>query len=200
MSLENVTKHFGTFKVKPVWKLITVSSLLSADAGIEIQLYGVDRGSLDIVRNWEKINSVEHFNQGWAKHPTDFTVTIAMKTKGTPFEKMRRIGPGNIMFDIELDILKSNNVPVGGLSEDEATDLGLPAGWVPWLVGYEGYLGCVIQREGRVIEIGGIPVQEFECGFLKREIKPFEFYGYDTSSIEEGDGTTPSVDLTELDL
>jgi len=201
MSLEKQLKHYGVFKVKPVWRVLTPSSLIGTPS-LTKDLYGVDRGGLDVVRNWEKISSVEQFNQGWADHPTDYTITIAIKTKGTPFEILRRLSAGKEMFDIELDILMdSASKPVGSHRPDEATALGLPTGWVPWMVGFESYLGCVVQREGRTIEIGGLPVQEFECSFLHREIRPLEdYYGYTTSAIEEGDGTTPSIDLSEINL
>jgi len=201
MSLENITKNFGVFKVKPIWRLLTVSTLLSSSAGLDVQLYGVDRGTLDISRNWEKVNSVEQFNQGWTQHPTDYSITIAMKTKGIPFEIMRRLEIGNVMFDIQLDVLRSDNKVVGSLSPAEALTLELPGGWVPWLAGYEIYKGCVIQRTGRTIEIGGLPVQEFECSFLRLELTEYKFNALDVGSIESGDGSTPDVsaDIAHLE-
>ena len=190
-------KNFKIWKIKPVWNILTPSELVSVIGAspITIHLFGVDRSSLDISRNWEKINSVEQYNQGWAAHPTDFTITIALKTQGKAFEAFRRLGPAKQMFDINLDVLKNSGGPLGTPTYIEGTE----DGFVPWMVGFETYIGCVVQREGRSVEIGGIPIQEFECTFLERRIASTkDYYGWTTTEMTEGDGIGSKVNFDDL--
>jgi len=204
MSLE-VTKspNFLRWEVKPIWRVFYKSEKIGSPTEGDFTLYGVDRGSLDVVRNWEKINSVEQFNQGFAAKPTDFTITIAIKERSGSFEKLRRLSFGAIYFDIHCDILRKKTADEGSVTHgsnqhgfgDEKED---EDSFVHWLDGFEKYIGCLVEREGQTVEIGTIPIREFEIVFLEREIMKSISGKFNTKLMDEGDGSFP--DLTELGI
>ena len=155
-------KDFLRWEVKPVWTVYFPSELAGGTQS-SFTIYGVDRGSLDIARNWDKIHSVEQFNQGFVAKPEDFTFTIAIKERGDAFEKFRRLAKGGVMFDVECDLLRdTSDQPYGSRPEEHTED----ASYEPWMKGFEKYKGCVVMREGQTIELATFPVREFECEFL----------------------------------
>jgi len=180
-----ISGEFLRWEVKPIWKITYPSSLLGGETST-ITIFGVDRGSLDVSRNWEKINSVEEFNQGFVAKPIDFTITIAVKERGKGFETLRRLASAGTLFDIECDLLRETNdsTIVGERSEEEDAQ---PSDYEPWLKGFESYQGCVVNREGSTVEIATFPIREFECIFLRRVIRK---YGSKLSLLTEGAGTT----------
>jgi len=200
MSLEDIkSKNFLRWEVKPIWKVRYKSEKIGAPTDGEFFLYGVDRGSLDVVRNWEKINSVEYFNQGFAAKPTDFTITIAIKERSDAFEKIRRLSFGAIYFDIECDILRKTSADSGEITHGDnqhgfGDEKELPSKYVHWLDGFEKYIGCLVEREGQTVEIGTIPIREFEVIFLEREIMTSISGDFNTTLISEGDGSFPDLD------
>jgi len=173
------------FNVKPIWKVRAPSQrmrLPDEDPGLEFTIYGVDRGSMSISRNWRLVHSVEEYNQGFVASPPDLTITVAVKESGEAFEHLRRLGKTGTMFDVECDILRETDNP-----SDEALGLG----YEPWLQGFEIFEGCVINREGQTIDVGAFPVREFEIMFLRHEIKE-----KDDTRLREGDGTYATYDFT----
>jgi len=188
-------KDFLLWRVKPIWRIAYPSQRIGTQTDEEVIIYGVDRGGLEISRNWGKIHSVEEFNQGFVAMPQDFRITIAVKEHGDAYELLKRLGMG-VMFDIRCDILRSE----GDLSEEYAGSFE-SSDYVPWMKGYEEYIGCMIQREGQTVDIGAFPVREFEIEFLRRKINPPDEdipNPWNTKEIEEGAGTFPS--LEELGL
>ena len=189
-------------EVKPIWKIFFPSEKASVPLEDPIVLFGVDRSSLDVVRNWEKINSVEYFNQGFAAKPTDFTITISIKERSASFEKLRRLSFGAIYFDIHCDILRKTHATLGTITHGDNQHGFEPKEdadkYVQWLDGFEKYLGCLVEREGQTIEIGTIPIREFEIVFLEREIMTSISGDFNTTLISEGDGSFP--DLAELGI
>lgn len=186
--------EFLRWEVKPIWKVSYPSSLVKTSDG-EFELYGVDRGSMDISRNWEKIHSVEQFNQGFIAKPTDFTFTIAMKERGQAFEKFRRLSKAGVLFDVECNLLKKS----GLVSGDRPEENSVIENFEPWLDGMEVYRGCIVAREGQTIELAEFPVREFECEFLRHVI--LESLGdlYNTEKeLSEGDGVYPHLDDLNL--
>ncbi len=199
MSLEDInSKNLLRWEVKPIWKIAYPSEKIGSPTDF-FTLFGVDRGSLDVVRNWEKINSVEQFNQGFVAKPTDFTITIAMKELTKQFEKFRRLSFGAVYFDIQCDILRkksadggvithgSNQHGFGDEKEAEAT-------FVNWLDGFEKYIGCLVEREGQTVEVATIPIREFEIVFLGREIMKSISGDFNAELVSEGDGSFPDTD------
>ena len=184
------SKDFLRWEVKPIWRVTYPSVLVSATGQKSFTIFGVDRGSLDIVRNWEKIHSVERFNQGFVPKPGDYTFTIAVKENGDSFEKMRRLGKGGIMFDVECDLLRVNDQVYGDRPEEHTED----STYTPWLQGFEQYLGCVINREGQTIEVATFPVREFEILFLQYAIKEISTGEFSAGTLTEGDGRFPRLD------
>jgi len=188
-----IQNDFLRWEVKPVWKVVFPSALVGTLIG-DFTIFGVDRGGLDIVRNWDKIQSVEQFNQGFVAKPEDFTFTIAIKERGASFEKMRRLGKGGVLFDVSCDLLRE----VGGSTiygdRPEETDPAI--NYEPWMDGFEQYKGCIVQREGQTVELATFPVREFECEFLRHVIQAST--NFQAGSLEEGDGTFPH--LADLSL
>ena len=193
MSIQPTNKDFLRWEVKPIWKIFFPSELAGGDQG-SFTIYGVDRGSLDISRNWEKIQSVEQFNQGWIVKPTDFTFTLAVKENGDAFEKIRRLGKGGQMFDVECDLLRINDQIYGDRGVEHSED----DTFTNWLQGFERYLGCVINREGQTVEQATFPVREFEVIFLQHAIKEIPTGEYEAIELREGDGRYPQ--LNELGI
>ncbi|MHA1408713.1 MAG: hypothetical protein ACTSQY_00095 [Candidatus Odinarchaeia archaeon] len=187
-----ISGEFLRWEVKPIWKISYPSSLLGDVSGT-VTIFGVDRGSLDVSRNWEKINSVEEFNQGFVAKPTDFTITIAVKERGEGFETLRRLSSAGTLFDIECDLLREtdNTTIVGDRSEEDGIQ---GSNYEPWLKGFESYLGCVVNREGSTVEIATFPIREFECIFLRRTIRKYD----SLLKITEGAGTT--TNFSEIGL
>jgi len=187
-----VNPDFMRWEVKPIWK-ISYPSTLTGSNPTSFQIYGVDRGSMDITRNWDKIHSVEQFNQGFVAKPTDFTITIAVKEQGETFEKLRRLAKGGILFDVECDLLRdASGIPVGDRSYDRLIEQGET--FTPWLQGFEQFLGCVVNREGQTIEQATFPVREFEITFLRHAIKEITTGDFAASKLMEGDGSYPGLD------
>lgn len=184
-------KNFLQWKVKPIWKLLIPSSTIGSVVDT-IPIYGVDRGSLDISHNWVKINSVEQHNQGFADTPTDFRITIAVKEQGRGFESMRRLSAGGKLFDIQCDLLRQGtpSVDVGNLPNEYGITLST---YIPWMDGFEMYIGCIVQREGQTIDIGAFPIREFEVEFLERKILPTSSNQYNTQDIKHGNGVFNSL-------
>lgn len=198
----NPTNFFTRWEVKPIWEIKYPSKFAGLSPTDFIEIFGVDRGSLDVSHNWEKINSVERFNQGWKAKPTDFTITIAVKERGRGFEWLRRLSMGKRMFDISCSLWRRENTDAEN-DFDNSLDLpATPAGdngmdtWVQWLDGFEKYVGCVVNREGQTIEIGEIPVREFEIVFLERDIEGSENFNENLIS----QGSSPPITDDELGI
>jgi hypothetical protein len=188
MSIQPTNKDFLRWEVKPIWRIYFPSSLVGGDQS-SFTIYGVDRGSLDISRNWEKIHSVEQFNQGYVVKPSDFTFTIAVKENGDAFEKLRRLGKGGQMFDVECDLLRINDQIYGDRPEEHDGESG-----TDWMRGFEKYLGCVINREGQTVDLATFPVREFEIMFLQHAIKQIGSGDFEAEELREGDGRYPQLD------
>jgi len=189
------SKDFLRWEVKPIWTIRVPSELVGAEEET-FTVFGVDRGSLDIVRNWDKIQSVEQFNQGFVAKPEDLTFTIAVKERGRSFEILRRLSISGVLFDVSCDLLRSGDQPYGDRPE-EVVDVVEPK-YIPWLDGFEIYEGCVIQREGQTVELATFPVREFECEFLRRTIQGST--NFQADPLTEGDGTYPHLADLELEL
>ena len=190
----SLNKDFLRWEVKPIWRVYYPSELSGGQNQKRFEIFGVDRGGLDVVRNWAKINSVEEFGQGWVAKPEDLTFTIALKEHGESFEKMRRLDIGGVMFDVEVDLVReTTGLEVGDRPEEHEED----ENYVPWLNGFEKFKGCVVNRMGQTVELAEFPVREFECVFLRRTIKE-SFNSYNTEELEEGDGTYPSLDKLSI--
>lgn len=192
MSHNEHNKDFLRWEVKPIWKIRYPSSLVGEEEG-SFTIFGVDRGSMDIVRNWEKIQSLEEFNQGYVAKPTDFTFTVAIKERGASFEKFRRLAKGGILFDVEVSVLRVNDQIYGDRPEEHTEDTT----YNPWLDGFEKYLGCIVQRTGETVELATFPIREFECEFLRHAIK--DSREFQDIILIEGDGTNPSLSDLSLD-
>lgn len=192
---ETHNKEFLRWEVKPKWKIRYPSELVG-DEVETFTIFGVDRGGLDIVRNWDKIHSVEQFNQGFVAKPEDFTFTIAIKERGEAFEKIRRLAIGGVLFDVVCDLVRENDSSVYGDRPEETTEAGLD-NYIPWLDGFEQFKGCLIQREGQTVELATFPVREFECEFLRHAILPSQNFNTG-DDLEEGDGTFPHLDDLSL--
>lgn len=190
---------FLLFNVKPIWKLIFPSGLITDTRHPKspIVIYGVDRGSLDVSRNWVKIHSVEKHNQGFVKTPSDHVFTIAVKEHGEGFEALRRLDFSATMFDIVLDILRTgtSGADIDYNSEGENDTLG----YEPWMEGFEKYKGCLVNRIGQTIDIGAFPIREYEIVFLEHALLEENADGT-TTEFTEGDGTFPDLDATEMKL
>lgn len=164
------TSDFLKWDVKPIWSITYPSIIIDDNDRKTIEIYGVNRTAGDITRNWEVIDSIEQFRQGFVAKPSDIRITIAVKERGKAFEVLRRLGKGAILFDVECSIVDDDtqNEVVGN-----------------WLEGFEKYIGCVITRETQTIDIGEIPIREFECLALRHSL-----LNVDTlSELIEGDGT-----------
>ncbi len=182
--MANNNNDFLRWDVKPVWIVSVKSELTGLKAEYEFEVLGLNRSAGDINRNWEKVHSVEQFNQGRVAKPSDYTITIAVKENGNSFEAMRRISKGAIEFDIRCDLL--NDVDSHTNSETENI-----AGKKVWMRGFEKFVGCVVSRESQTIEIAEFPVREFECDALRHVI-----FGVEEADIDliEGDGTFPMTE------
>lgn len=190
-------KFFLQWSVKPKWTVTYPSQLISSTPGEHspFDIFGVERGSLDISRNWTKIHSVERFNQGFVAMPEDFTFTIGVKENGKAFEILRRLGKGAIMFDISCDVLRkelvdASTVTIGDVEVEYDVTID---GYNTWMKGYEQYIGCLINREGQSVDIGGVPIREFEIVFLQHAIKSttakIDDVALNAADLKEGDGS-----------
>ena len=190
------SNSFLRWEVKPIWKIAFPSKIVGEISPTTFDLYGVDRGALDITRNWEKINSVEQFNQGFAAKPTDLVFTIAIKEKSTQFEKFRRLSKSAVYFDVTCDILrrKSDDLPHGDNQHGFGSARIDESKYVQWLDGFEVYEGCLVNREGSTVELATIPVREFEIVFLRHNILPSISGTFNTVTVTEGDGSYPTTD------
>ncbi len=202
MSLEDINgKDFLRWEVKPIWRVYYPSSKIGTPED-SFTIFGVNRGALDIVRNWEKVNSVEVFNQGWVKKPSDMTFTIAVKERSESFEKLRRLSKSGAYFDIECDILRRTGAEGGTITHgSNQHDFGNEEedNFVHWLDGFEKYIGCVVNREGQTVEIATMPVREFEIVFLDHVIKESISGNFNSDiELEEGDGSNPTLDDINL--
>lgn len=199
MSLEDIkSKNFLRWEVKPIWKIAYPSERIGAPTDF-FTLFGVDRSSLDVNRNWEKINSVEQFNQGFAAKPTDFTITIAIKERSAEFEKFRRLDFGAIYFDIQCDILRKKTADGGIVTHGDnqhgfGDEKEAASTYVQWLDGFEKYIGCLVGRTGQTVDVGMIPIREFEVVFLERELMPSISGNFNTNLISDGDGSFADMD------
>lgn len=182
---DNPIKDLYKISIKPVWK-VTVPSEISPDDYNESKgpdgtftVYGVESGGLDINHNWEKLNSVEQYGQGWLKKPDDNTFTIAVKERGSAFENMRRISAAGLTFDVLADA-----------TTDDLKDVSDSDRIHEWLEGLDKFTGCIVLRESQTINYGEMPIREYECGFLRHIIKsPSEGdFSAQTGGIVEGDG------------
>jgi len=174
---------FLRWEVKPVWVISVKSEITGIPSEYTFEILGLNRSAGDINRNWEKVHSVEQFNQGRVAKPSDFTITIALKENGNPYEAMRRISKGAIEFDIRCDLINDVASHVDSPTENIA-------GKKVWMKGFEKFIGCVVMRESQTIEVAEFPVREFECDALRHVILGYE----DLKELVEGDGTYPSVD------
>lgn len=178
---------FLRWDVKPVWIVVAKSEILGVVSEYEFEILGLNRSAGDISRNWEKVHSVEQFNQGRVPKPSDFTITIAVKENGDSFEAMRRISKGGIEFDIRCNFI---NDVVG--HQDSPTHN--EAGKKVWLKGFEKFIGCVVMRESQTIEIAEFPVREFECDALRHVILGVDVDSVSLVDLIEGDGTFPATE------
>ncbi len=184
---ENNNNDFLKWEIKPVWIVVVKSEITGVASEFEFEILGLNRSAGDISRNWEKIHSVEQFNQGRAAKPSDFTITIAIKENGSAFEAMRRISKGGIEFDIRCDII--NDVS----SHNDSPTQNI-AGKSVWMKGFEKFLGCVVSRESQTIEIAEFPVREFECDALRHVIMGVTVGTTTLADLIEGDGTYPMTE------
>lgn len=186
MSIEN-NNDFLRWDVKPVWIISFKSDIIGTGAGeYSFEVLGLNRSAGDISRNWEKIHSVEQFNQGRAAKPGEFTITIAVKENGDAYEALRRLAVGAVEFDIRCDLISD-------VVSHQDSPVVNAAGKHVWMKGFEKFVACVCMRESQTIEIAEIPVREFECDALRHIIM-----GYKTlKALVEGDGTYPTVDAYE---
>lgn len=185
-------KDFLWWEVKPYWK-VSAPSVIVGTPTVIFAIYGVERSSGEINRDWERIHSVEQFNQGFVAKPSDIRFTIAVKEHGQAFEKLRRLAKGGIIFDVTCDLIR-DSVATSGYYGDNKGELS-DEDFIQWMDGFEKYVGCVVARESQTIEIGTFPIREFECMALRHVILESEDYNVD--SLVEGDGTFPSFsDLT----
>jgi len=181
--IEN-NNDFLRWEVKPVWIVSAKSEITGVAAEYEFELLGLNRSAGDISRNWEKVHSVEQFNQGRVAKPTDMKITVALKENGNAFEAMRRISKGAIEFDIRCDLIND-------VSSHKDSPTINAAGKQVWLKGFEKFIGCVVDRESQTIEIAEFPVREFECDALRHEIMGVDVEGTSLGALIEGDGTFP---------
>ena len=186
MSINN--NDFLRWDVKPVWIVSFKSDIIGSGAGeYSFEVLGLNRSAGDISRNWEKIHSVEQFNQGRSAKPGDFTITIALKENGDAYEAMRRLSKGAIEFDIRCDLISD----VSSHQDSPSTNA---AGKHVWMKGFERFIACVCMRESQTIEIGEIPVREFECDALRHQIMGYNTTKENLVALIEGDGTYPTKD------
>ena len=177
---------FLRWDIKPVWVVVAKSEMTGVAAEFTFEILGLNRSAGDINRNWEKVHSVEQFNQGRVAKPSDFTITVAIKENGNSFEAMRRISKGGIEFDIRCDLI--NDVP--SHTDSEVVNA---AGRKVWMKGFEKFIGCVVMRESQTIEIAEVPVREFECDALRHSILGYIVDETTTlTELIEGDGTYDS--------
>ena len=188
-----INPDFIKWDVKPIWSVSIPSEVVGTSPTISpqtIEIFGVNRTVGDIGRDWERIHSVEQFNQGYIAKPSDIRFTLAVKEQGYSFEAMRRIGIGGLLFDVICDLVIDtgtgqtvqnpqtlNNSWLQGPNDQGVIEIG----------GYERYVGCIVVRESQTIEIGEIPVREFECMALRRAISD------GLKELIEGDGTYPEA-------
>ena len=182
-----INTDFLRWEVKPVWIVVVKSEITGVVAEYEFEILGLNRSAGDINRNWEKVHSVEQFNQGRIAKPSDMTITVALKENGNSFEAMRRISKGAIEFDIRCDLI--NDVT----SHKDSPTINA-AGKQVWLKGFEKFIGCIVDRESQTIEIAEFPVREFECDALRHEIMGVDIEGASLGSLIEGDGTFPMTE------
>jgi len=175
---------FLRWEVKPVWIVSVKSEITGVASEYDFEILGLNRSAGDINRNWEKVHSVEQFNQGRVAKPSDMTITIALKENGNPFEAMRRVSKGAIEFDIRCDLIND----VSSHANSEITNI---AGKNVWLRGFEKFIGCVVMRESQTIEIAEFPVREFECDALRHEIMGIDIGEATLLPLIEGDGNYP---------
>lgn len=184
-------ENLRDWEVKPIFRVTYPSTLIGVgDGANEFTVWGVNRASGEINRNWEVIHSVERHNQGYKKMPSDLTITIAVKEQSHSFEMLRRLGKSGTMFDLEYDLLKNVDDNVS-----ESNDYSKYS----WMQGFEEWKGCIITRESQTIEIGDIPIREFECIALDHTLQspdgdqdPDGLYG--TVAKSEGSGVPPDMD------
>ncbi|HEC39715.1 hypothetical protein LCGC14_1040560 [marine sediment metagenome] len=175
---------FLKWEVKPVWVVSVKSEITGIASEYDFEILGLNRSAGDINRNWEKVHSVEQFNQGRVAKPSDFTITIALKENGNPYEAMRRVSKGGIEFDIRCDLIND----VSSHADSPTQNI---AGKSVWMKGFEKFIGCVVMRESQTIEIAEFPVREFECDALRHEIMGIDVDGTSLDALIEGDGTYP---------
>ena len=175
---------FLRWDVKIVWIVSVKSEITGIASEYEFEILGLNRSAGDISRNWEKVHSVEQFNQGRVAKPSDYTITIAIKETGNSYEAMRRISKGAIEFDIRCDLIND----VASHQDSEIENI---AGTKVWMKGFEKFVGCIVMRESQTIEIAEFPVREFECDALRHVI-----FGVDEEDLDliEGDGTFPMTE------
>lgn len=189
-------KDFLWWEVKPYWK-VSAPSVIVGTPTVFFNIYGVDRSSGEINRDWERIHSVEQFNQGYVAKPEDIRFTIAVKEHGPAFEKLRRLAKGGIIFDVECNLIRDDTSADirAGDNQGELDD----SEYVQWMDGFEKYIGCVVSRESQTIEIGTFPIREFECMALRHVILEPDSGNYNSDTkLVEGDGSFP--DWADLNL
>ena len=189
-------KDFLWWEVKPYWT-ISAPSVIVGTPTVEFPIYGVERSSGEINRDWERIHSVEQFNQGYVAKPEDIRFTIALKEHGPAFEKLRRLAKGGIIFDVTCNLIRDDDDPSIRAGDDEGELLD--DDYVQWMDGFEKYIGCVVSRESQTIEIGTFPIREFECMALRHAILEPESGNYNSDTkLVEGDGAFPSFEDLNL--
>lgn len=190
-------KDFLQWEVKPVWYVSAPSIIVGASQG-DFAVFGVERSSGEINRDWERIHSVEQFNQGFVAKPPDIRFTIAVKEHGKAFENLRRLAKGGIIFDVRCDLIRDLVAEEGyyGDNKGEIAD----SNFIQWMDGFERYVGCVVGRESQTIEIGAFPIREFECLALRHVINESESGNYNTEDLVEGDGVHPDFSNLGIDL
>lgn len=176
-------KTFLEWDVKPVFTVDYPSEATGNDSQGSFQVFGLESASGELMRNYEYINSVEQHLQGYKKMASELTITLVVKEQGGAFEKLRRLGKSGTLFDVSCNLVKNiTSSEHRGGSHENAPE---------WMDGFEQWIGCIINRESQTIEIGDIPVREFECMALSHRIKTAD--NYNTASVDEGDGVPPSL-------
>ena len=185
---------FLKWDVKPTWTVSYPSEIEGGTGGQTIQVFGINRAVGDISRDWEVVHSVGQFRQGYVAKPSDIRFTIAVKEMSYSFEAMRRIAIGGIIFDVICDIAVDPTETDPGQVQNpqhSAWLQGPDSEGTIVLGGYEKFIGCVVMRESHTVEIGEIPVREFECLALRRSISD------GLKELIEGDGTYPEADAKD---
>jgi len=118
---------FLRWEVKPVWKVLFKSQIVGGtDVGTHsFEVLGLNRSAGDISRNWEKIHSVEQFNQGRAAKPGDYTITLAIKDFPSDSDTQTSLSP----FTITSSTTKVDTRARGRYANIKIENTGVGESW-----------------------------------------------------------------------